>query len=97
MATSSKKGRSAKDGDRKSSKKTDESSLMDDRKDESLIESIQPTPVEEDRSVEEENSVPPVPEVPPELIVYEEPPLTKLIVEKWVIDSYCDLLLLPPF
>ncbi|ELU11324.1 hypothetical protein CAPTEDRAFT_180366 [Capitella teleta] len=79
MATSSKKGRSSRDGERKSSKRTDESSLAEEKREESLLSSIQGSPVEEESHIEE----PPAPREPTPEPVYEEPPLTKLVVENY--------------
>lgn len=77
MATNPKKSK-AKDTERKSSKKIDELSVCDDKKDENQME-------ESAVSVADENTptpAPPTPKEPTPEPVYEEPVLTQLIVER---------------
>lgn len=80
MATTSKKK-----GDKKGSKKAEEAAIsVQESKDSIPIETEQPTPCPETPApVNLTPEQPPEPEIPPPEIVYEEPILTKLIVERY--------------
>ena len=81
MATNSKKGRSAKDSDKKSSRRMDTTSSAEETRDETpqLTEDL--LSATEDRSIFEESP----PKEPTPEPVYEEPVLTQLIVEELVM------------
>ena len=86
MATNPKKGRSAKDSDKKSARKTEESTPVQDRDDDSLLEHEEEMRVitaqkgdHQEEETPDEN--PPLLEPTPEPS-YEEPILTQLIVER---------------
>ena len=80
MASASKRGRASKESDKRgSARKLDETPSIAENRDGAEDPKDDPTPIEEPQTPVEE----PAPESSPE-VVYEEPVLTKLIVEKLV-------------
>ena len=86
MSTNPKKGKSAKDSDKKSARKTEESTPVQERDDESLLEHEEElriiTAQKEDQPDEEKPEKQPAPHEPTPELSYEEPILTQLIVER---------------
>ena len=81
MATTSRKSKVGKEGDKKASRKSEEEVVRIEESPIEVLEQVSSTPVEH---VNEDIEIPPEPEAEP---VYEEPILTKLIVERCVQPS----------
>ena len=89
MSTNPKKGKSAKDSDKKSARKTEESTpvpVAQEKDDESLLEHEEELRIisaeKEDHPDEEKPETQPAPHEPTPELSYEEPILTQLIVER---------------
>jgi len=77
MATTSRKSRLSKDADKKASRKSEEEVIRNEELQIEVPEQVSSTPFEH---INEYIYIPPTPEPEP---VYEEPILTKLIVERF--------------
>ena len=91
MATSTKKGKGNKDGEKKSAKKPSDTLSVQESKGSIPIETEQPTPCTESplpaNTIVEQQITP---EIPPQEIVYQEPVLPKLIVERFELIIFFD-------